>query len=70
METIWYEKRLDRYSLPYLEVHDELDFSVPRERVEYYAGIAKQTFEEPIPELGGVSLPASVVYGNNWCEAH
>lgn len=70
MDTIWYEKRFDEYSLPYLEVHDELDFSVPKEKVEHYAKIAKMTFEEPIPELGGVSLPASVVWGNNWSEAH
>jgi DNA polymerase I-like protein with 3'-5' exonuclease and polymerase domains len=70
MQVMWYEKRLDEFSLPYLEVHDELDFSVPREKVEHYAKIAKMTFEEPIPELGGVSLPASVVWGNNWSEAH
>ncbi len=70
METIWYEKRLDEYSLPYLEVHDELDFSVPADKVKHYAQIAKVTFEEPIPELGGVSLPASVVWGTNWSEAH
>ncbi len=70
MELIWYEKRLDAYSLPYLEVHDELDFSIPREKAEFYGKIAKQTFEEPIPELGGVCLPASVVIGENWSEAH
>ena len=70
MEVIWYERRLDEFSLPYLEVHDELDFSVPKDKVEYYAKVAKVTFEEPIPELGGVSLPASVVWGANWAEAH
>lgn len=70
MQVMWYEKRLDEFSLPYLEVHDELDFSVPKEKVEHYAKIAKATFEEPIPELGGVCLPASVVWGNNWSEAH
>lgn len=70
MEIIWYEKRLDRYSLPTLEVHDELDFSVPREKAAYYAKIVKETFEEPVPELGGVSLPASVAIGNNWSECH
>jgi len=70
MQVIWYETRLDGFSLPYLEVHDELDFSVPRDKVEHYAAIAKRTFEEPIPELGGVSLPASVVWGENWSEAH
>lgn len=70
MEIIWYEKRLDEFSLPYLEVHDELDFSVPKEKVEYYAKVAKVTFEEPIPELGGVSLPASVAIGESWADAH
>jgi len=70
MHTIWEQKRLDDFSLPYLEVHDELDYSVPREKVEHYAKIAKATFEEPIPQLSGVSLPASVVWGNNWSEAH
>ena len=70
MQVMWYEKRLDEFSLPYLEVHDELDFSVPIVKVEHYAKIAKATFEEPIPELGGVSLPASVVWGKSWAEAH
>ena len=70
MAKIWYEKRLDTFSLPLLEIHDELDFSVPYERVEHYAAIAKQTFEEPIPELNGISLPASAVYGANWAAAH
>jgi uncharacterized C2H2 Zn-finger protein len=70
MQVMWYEKRLDEFSLPYLEVHDELDFSVPIIKVEHYAKIAKASFEEPIPELGGVSLPASVVWGKSWSEAH
>lgn len=70
MATIYEERRLDGFSLPMLEVHDELDFSVPRERVQYYAAIAKETFEEAIPELGGISLPSSVVWGENWAEAH
>jgi DNA polymerase I-like protein with 3'-5' exonuclease and polymerase domains len=70
MEVLWYEKRLDEFSLPYMEVHDELDFSVPRDKIEHYAKIAKITFEEPIPELGGVCLPASVVWGGSWAEAH
>lgn len=70
MEVIWYDRRLDEYSLPYLEVHDELDFSVPKDKIERYAKIAKETFEEPIPELDGVRLPASVVWGKSWAEAH
>ena len=70
METIWYEKRLDEYSLPYLEVHDELDFSVPKDRIEKYLKLAKECFEEPLPELGGISLPASAVFGHSWDEAH
>jgi len=70
MAAIWYEKRLDGYSLPMLEVHDELDYSVPKDKVEYYMKIAKECFEEPIPELGGICLPASAVWGTNWAEAH
>lgn len=70
MAVIWEEQRLDGYSLPMLEVHDELDFSVPAEKVERYAAIAKASFEEPIAELGGISLPSSVVWGKNWAEAH
>ena len=70
MAVIWHEKRLDTFSLPVIECHDELDFSVPHERVAHYAEIAKRTFEEPIPELNGISLPASAAYGANWAEAH
>ncbi len=70
MAVIWYEKRLDRYSLPIIECHDELVFSVPREQAGHYAQILKTTFEEPIEELGGISLPAATAMGNSWAEAH
>ena len=71
MATIWYEKRLDQYSLPYLEVHDELDFSVPREHVvDKYARLAVECFTEPIAELGNISLPADAKWGNSWASAH
>jgi DNA polymerase-1 len=70
MVRIVHEQRLDDYSLPYLEVHDELDFSVPREKVHSYAQQAKEAFEQPIPELDGIVIPAEVQWGNNWAEAH
>jgi DNA polymerase I-like protein with 3'-5' exonuclease and polymerase domains len=70
MAKIWYEKRLDEYSLPYMEVHDELDFSVPADRAEYYAAKALEAFQEPVPELGNISLPADAKIGKNWAEAH
>lgn len=70
MAKIWYTKRLNQYSLPYLEVHDELDFSVPTGDVEMYGALAKECFEELIPELDGLSLPADVKWGRNWAEAH
>lgn len=70
MATMWYEKRLDEFSLPYLEVHDELDYSIPKEKAAHYAKLAKECFEEPIPELDGISLPSSVVLGKSWAEAH
>ena len=70
MARIWYEKRLDQYSLPVIECHDELVYSVPVHTVSRYANILKETFEEPIPELGGISLPANVVSGFSWADAH
>lgn len=70
MAKVWYDKRLDGYSLPYLEVHDELDYSVPREKVEIYSARLLEAFQEPFPELGGISLPASVQTGENWATAH
>src|SRR3990167_7241009 len=56
MARIFYEKRLDNYSLPLMEVHDELCYSVPIDKAEHYAKMAKETFQEPIPELGGLRL--------------
>ena len=70
MARIYYEKRLDEFSLPYMEVHDELDYSVPKERAEEYAVRALEAFQEPFEELGGVSLPADVKIGWSWAEAH
>lgn len=70
MSKIYYEKRLDEFSLPYLEVHDELSYSVPRESADKYLIIAKNAFEEPFQELDNISLPASAILGNNWAEAH
>ena len=70
MARIFYEKRLDDYSLPVLEAHDELDFSIPIEKAQYYAQRALEAFQEPVPELGGISLPAEAKVGANWSEAH
>ena len=62
--------QLYKDSLKNIWTTDELDFSIPLDKAEKYATIAKMTFEEPIPELNGVSLPASAVYGANWAAAH
>lgn len=70
MAKVWEQQILDNYSLPMIECHDELVYSVPKSKVERYAGLLKLAFEEPIPELGGLSLPANVVWGNTWAEAH
>lgn len=70
MARIYYERRLDNYSVPLMEVHDELDFSVPRDKVEHYARLAKETFEEPVPELGNITLPAEAKWGPTWAAAH
>lgn len=70
MATIHEERRLDAYSLPMVECHDELLFSVPRDRADHYMQIAKQTFEEPVPELNNTSLPSNAVLGDSWASAH
>lgn len=70
MARIYYEKRLDEYSIPIIEAHDELDYSVPANKVEHYARLAKEAFETPVPELGGIVLPAEVKWGKNWALAH
>lgn len=70
MAKIYYEKRLDEYSLPYMEVHDELCWSVPKDRAEHYARVALEAFSEPFEELGGLCLPADAKVGWSWCEAH
>jgi DNA polymerase I-like protein with 3'-5' exonuclease and polymerase domains len=70
MAAIWYDQRLDQYSLPYLEVHDELDFSVPNADAERYAKRAIDCFEEPIMELNGICLPADAKWGDSWASAH
>ena len=70
MARIYYEKRLDEFSLPFVECHDELLYSIPKGTESRYMQIAKEAFEEPFEELGGVSLPANAVIGNSWMEAH
>lgn len=70
MIVVWEERRLDEFSLPMIECHDELAFSVPAEKAEHYAKILKATFEEPVPELDGISLPAAYQIGPNWAAAH
>ena len=66
MVRIWEERRLDDYSLPLAEVHDELVFAVPRESVEKYSKILVDTFTEPVIEMGNIRLPAEVKWAANW----
>ena len=68
MATIWHEKRLDAYSLPYIEVHDSLTFSVPREHAHRYLAIVKECFNEPVAELGGLGLQCEGAIGLNWAQ--
>ena len=68
MARIWQEKRLDGYSLPLIEAHDELVYSVPRNSAEKYRKIVVDSFESPVLELGSIQLPASAHIGNNWAE--
>ena len=70
MSKVWYEKRLDSFSLPMIECHDELVYSIPKDRVGHYAKILKETMEEPFQELNDFSLPSNVTWGTSWAEAH
>lgn len=70
MSAVYYDKRLDNYSLPIVECHDELLYSVPRGTEQRYGAIVKECFESAIPELGGIQLPSNVAIGNSWAEAH
>lgn len=70
MSVVFHEKRLDGYSLPFVECHDELLYSVPKDQVSRYSVILKECFESEIPELGGIKLPSNVAIGSSWAEAH
>ena len=51
-----------------LQVHDELDFSVPRDELEYVSGLVGQIMENVV-ELS-VPLRVDVSYGEQWAQAH
>lgn len=70
MSVVYNERRLDNYSLPIVECHDELLYSVPTGEVERYSAILKDCFESEIPELNGIHLPSNVATGKSWAEAH
>ena len=69
MLRIHEERRLGDFSLPYLEVSDELDFSVTYNKILEYSSAIKQAFEEPVAEMGGFSFPAAVQSGRTWADA-
>jgi DNA polymerase I-like protein with 3'-5' exonuclease and polymerase domains len=68
MSKVFEEARLDAFSLPYIEIHDELVYAVPKEGAARCAGILKETFEEPIPELDNLSIPCEVKVAGNWAD--
>lgn len=51
-----------------LQVHDELDFSVPEAEVERLAAMVKEVMESVVDLR--VSLTVDVSWGNTWAEAH
>lgn len=50
-----------------LQIHDELDFEVPKDEIEALSQLVKETMEG-VAELR-VPLIAEVSYGANWAEA-
>ena len=69
MCVIYEQSRLDSYSLPVLEQHDELGFEVPQEYAEKYGEVVKRTFMEPVEELDNIVLPAEIGVGDSWATA-
>ena len=51
-----------------LQVHDELDFIVPKEELEMVSSLVKKEMESAVSI--SVPLKADTGYGNNWLEAH
>ncbi len=51
-----------------IQVHDELDFSVPKGEVERLAAMVKEIMEG-VADLR-VPLIADVSWGENWAQAH
>ena len=51
-----------------IQVHDELDFSVPEGEIEELSAIVKDVMEH-IVDLR-VPLDVDVSYADNWAEAH
>ena len=50
-----------------LQIHDELDFEVPRAELDAMSALVKETMEG-VAELS-VPLVAEVSWGTNWAEA-
>jgi DNA polymerase-1 len=51
-----------------LQVHDELLFDVPRDRVKEYTGIIRHEMEDAV-ELK-VPVTVDIGQGDNWLQAH
>ena len=51
-----------------LQVHDELDFSVPEGEIERLGGMVREVMENVV-ELR-VPLEVDVSWGDNWAQAH
>jgi DNA polymerase-1 len=62
-------KRSFRKTSMLLQVHDELVFETPADRVEELAAWVKEKMESAF-SLGDVKLIAETGHGANWFEAH
>lgn len=69
MSKVYYEDRLNGFSLPYIEIHDELVYAMPNTKSDRGARILQETFQESIPELEDLSIPCEVKTTRNWTEA-
>ncbi len=60
---------LDQAGAPIIfQMHDSFLLEIPKEELDYWAGLTKETMEAPVPGLGGVSIPVDVECGESWGE--
>jgi len=63
-------KLYDRHGwLPYIENHDEIVLTFSLTEAGKLSKVVQSIFEEPVEEMGGLKLHATVGIGQSWADA-